>query len=162
MRDERINETFDRVAAEPMREPWQIVGVRLVEAADVVRRMPMRIWPKQFGTAWPHFAAMTPGELQAFKNDLIATQGEAALLAWEREQNRTRSVPSGREIERMDQAIGWFVRYLSHDAWTAKVVGHWANTTFHILNEDDIKVVARPGLKMIARGLRIDRVSVAP
>ncbi|SHG87598.1 hypothetical protein [Bradyrhizobium erythrophlei] len=134
----------------------EMVGGRLVEAAATVRRMPMRIWPKQFGTAWPHFEAMTAGELQALKNEL---QQAGQLEAWEREQNRIRIPPSGAEIERCEQALGWIPRYLSHDTETAQAVGFWASKTFDF-NEDQIPGFVRSGLREISRGLRRDRVPV--
>jgi hypothetical protein len=137
----------------------ELVGMRLVEAAATVRRMPMRIWPKQFGTAWPSFAAMTSSELTAFQNELMQDGGQSALDAWRAEQNRVRIIPSGAEIERAEQALGWFVRYLRDDPETAKVVGHWANTTFD-MDPDAIPDIVRPGLKVISRGLRRDRVPV--
>jgi hypothetical protein len=134
----------------------ELVGARLVEAAATVRRMPMNIWPKQFGTAWPRFEAMTPGELQALKNEL---QQAGQLEAWEREQNRMRIPPSGAEIERCEQALGWIPRYLSHDRETAQAVGFWASKTFDF-NEDEIPAFVRSGLREISRGLRRDRVPV--
>lgn len=145
---------------EPVREEsvWhhELVGIRLVEAAATIRRMPMRIWPKEFGTAWPHFEAMTSGELQALKNEL---QQAGQLQAWEREQNRIRIPPSGAEIERMEQALGWLSRYLRDDREMAQIIGYWANTTFD-LDPDAIPAIVRPGLKEISRGLRRDRVPV--
>jgi hypothetical protein len=134
----------------------ELVGGRLVESAATVRRMPMNIWPKQFGTAWPRFEAMTAGELQALKNEL---QQAGQLEAWEREQNRIRIPPSGAEIERMEQALGWIPRYLSHDRETAQAVGFWATKTYEF-NQDEIPAFVRSGLREISRGLRRDRVPV--
>lgn len=147
-----------RLAPEREATVWhhELVGARLVEAAATIRRMPMRIWPKQYGTAWPRFEAMTPGELQALKNEL---QQAGQLEAWEREQNRIRIPPSGAEIERADQALSWILRYLSHDRETAQTVGFWASKTFDF-NEDDIPAFVRNGLREISRGLRRDRVPV--
>ena len=150
-----------RLASTHEETAWhhELVGMRLVEAAATVRRMPMRIWPKQFGTAWPNFAAMTSGELQAFKNELVRDGGTGALTAWEREQNRVRIPPSGMEIERCEKALSWLMRYLRHDREMAKVIGHWANTTYD-MDPDAIPAIVRPGLKEISRGLRRDRVPV--
>lgn len=148
---------------EPEREigaVWhhELVAERLIEAAATVRRMPMRIWPKQFGCIWPAFNAMTISELTAFKNELIAEGGEGALRTWEQEQNRVRIPPSGREIERADQALSWVPRYLGHDSETAKIVGFWATKTYDL--EDEIPGPVRIGLREISRGLRRDKVPV--
>jgi hypothetical protein len=137
----------------------ELVGARLIEAASVVRRMPMRIWPKQFGTAWPHFQAMTSGELQALKNEIMQTGGAAALAAWEREQNRVRIPPSGQEIERCEQALGWVPKYLGQDQETAQAVSFWATKTYDI-DSEEIPAFVRAGLREISRGLRRDRVPV--
>nr|AIA11766.1 Unknown Function [uncultured bacterium] len=134
----------------------ELVGVRLIEAASVVRRLPMRTRPKEFGCAWPNFQAMTAGELQAFKNELMQSGGEGALLAWERDQNRVRIPPSGTEIERADEALGWF-KYLRDDMEMAKIVGFWANTTYDV-DVDGIPAIVRQGLRTISRGLRRDHV----
>lgn len=137
----------------------RLVGNRLIEAARTVERMPPAYKsPKEFGGIWPVFNAMTFAELTAFKNDLLATEGEGALKAWEREQNRTRTPPSGREIERADEALGWGPRYLGHDKDLAKIVGFWAYRTYN--PEDEIPGPVRAGLRDIARGLRKDRVPV--
>jgi hypothetical protein len=136
-----------------------LVGQRLVEAAGTVRRMPMRIMPKQFGCIWPAFNAMTHAEMTALKNELLATGGQSALAAWEREQNRTRIPPSGKEIERAEEALAWIPRYLGSDRETCQVIGHWANTTYN-LDEDEIPGPVRAGLREISRGLRKDKVAV--
>lgn len=80
------------------------------------------------------------------------------MLAWEREQNRTRIPPSGQEIERAEEALGWIARYLGHDKETAQIVGYWANKTYDL--EDDIPGPVRGGLRDISRGLRRDKVPV--
>jgi hypothetical protein len=134
----------------------ELVGARLVEAAATVRRSPMRIWPKQFGTAWPHYNPMTPGELAQLKNELHQA---GQLEAWQREQNRIRIPPSGAELERADEAIGWLPRYLGHDRESAQAVGFWASKTY-AFDENEIPAPVRPGLREISRGLRLDRVPV--
>jgi len=150
-----------RLASDRTETVWhhELVGERLIEAAATVRRMPMNIWPKQYGTAWPQFQAMTSSELQALKNEIMQEGGAGALAAWEREQNRVRIPPSGVEIERCEEAIGWIPRYLSHDVGTSQAVGFWATRTFDT-NIEEIPVFVRGGLKEISRGLRRDRVPV--
>ena len=134
----------------------ELVGARLVEAAATVRRMPMTIWPKEFGTAWPRFEAMTPAEKAALMNEL---QQAGQLEAWQRDQNRTRIPPSGAEIERMEQVLGWIPRYLGQDRETAQIVGYWASKTYDF-DTNEIPKPVREGLKEISRGLRRDRVPV--
>lgn len=136
----------------------ELVAERLIEAAATVRRMPMRIRPKEFGTIWPSYNPMTRSELVAFKNELLATGGEGALLAWQQEQNRVRIQPSGREIERAEEALGWICRYLGNDKEQAQIVGFWANKTYDLENE--IPGPVRVGLREISRGLRRDKVPV--
>jgi hypothetical protein len=151
-----------RVRERPLPAPretiWhhELVGARLIEAAATVRRMPMRIWPKQFGTIWPHYNPMTQAELQQLKNELHQS---GQLEAWQREQNRISIPPSGAEIERAEQAIRWPILYLSHDRETAQAVGFWASKTYDI-DEAEIPSFVREGLREISRGLRRDRVAV--
>lgn len=142
-------------------EVWhhELVGARLIEAASVVRRMPMRVWPKAFGVAWPEFQAMTAAELHEFKLDLLQTSGAAALAAWERDQNKVRIPPSGQEIERADQALAWIPRYIGQDRDTAAAVSFWASRTYDI-GQEEIPSFVRVGLREISRGLRRDRVPV--
>jgi hypothetical protein len=136
----------------------ELVGSRLVEAAATVRRMPMNIWPKQYGTIWPHFDPMNPAERQQLFNEL---QAAGQIEAWQGERNRIRVPPSGVEIERMEQALGWIPRYLGNDRETAMIVGYWASKTYDI-DEDGIPAPVRAGLREISRGLRRDRVPVRP
>jgi len=137
----------------------EIVAARLVEAAATVRRMPERWKPKkEIGSFWPTFNPMTQGELQSLENELMQSGGQGALDAWRREQNRTRIPPSGKEIERAEEALGWVPRYLGHDKETAQIVGYWANKTYDL--EDEIPGPVRAGLRTISRGLKQDRVPV--
>ncbi|WP_024516961.1 hypothetical protein [Bradyrhizobium sp. Tv2a-2] len=137
----------------------EMVGVRLIEAASTIRRMPMRVWPKEYGTIWPTYNPMTPSELHALKNEIMQVGGEAALREWEREQNRVVIQPSSVEIERATEALAWPMRYLLNDRETAQAVGFWASTTFDI-EEAEIPSFVREGLKVISRGLKQDRVPV--
>ena len=86
-------------------------------------------------------------------------QRTGQLEAWERDQNRIRIPPSGAEIERCEQALGWIPRYLGNDREAAQIVGFWASKTFDI-DEQEIPVPVRSGLKEISRGLRRDHVPV--
>lgn len=150
----------ERPSAQPTETIWhhELVGARLIEAATTIRRMPMNTRPKQYGSAWPHFQPMSDAELKATENDLMQSGGQGALDAWRREQNRVRPLPSGKEIERAEQALSWIPKYLGHDRETAQIVGFWAERTYDV--DDVIPVPVRVGLKEISRGLRRDRVPV--
>lgn len=137
----------------------ELVGGRLIEAASTMRRLPMRIWPKQFGTIWPAYEPMTADELYAMKVEILKTHGQERLDAWEREQNRIQVSPSAAEIERAEEALGWPIKYLAGDRETAQAVGFWASKTFDI-EEADIPPFVRDGLRTISRGLKRDNVRV--
>jgi len=89
----------DDFYAEDLHDTWtpKRVRERMVEAFDVLRRIPVRIGPQAFGSNWPQV-------LQEFA-DLIdkqawwQRQSEAERGGWRR--------PTIDEISRMEEAIGW-------------------------------------------------------
>ena len=129
----------------------ELVGTRLIEAASVMRRLPMRIWPKQFGTIWPNYDPLD--------NDEDDSGDGRYNHGGDRDQGRVRVAPTATEIERAEEALGWPVQYLAADRETAQAVGFWASKTFDI-EEADIPPFVREGLKTISRGLKLDRVPV--
>jgi hypothetical protein len=137
---------------------YELVAERLVEAANVIRRMPMRLYPKRFGNSWPQWL-MTGAERDQLLNEL---QAAGKLEEWQRERNRIHIQPSGREIELAEEALGWLPRYLGNDTMAAQIVGTWANKTFSYdaRIDDDIPSPVRAALREISRGLRHDRVPV--
>jgi hypothetical protein len=136
---------------------FELVAERLVEAANVIRRCPMRLYPKRFGNSWPTFQP-TGAELDQLMNEL---QREGKLEAWQRERNRIHVQPTGPEIELAEEAIAWLPRYLGHDQKTAGIVGAWADKTPNYdMLDDEIPSPVRIGLREISRGLRHDRVPV--
>jgi hypothetical protein len=141
---------------------YELVGERLVEAANVIRRMPMAIYPKRFGNSWPRFEP-SQAELQQLMDEL---QQDGKLEAWQRERNRIHVQPTALEIELAEEAIAWLPRYLGNDTAAAGIVGAWANRTFSyapmsIFDEgDQVPPQVRAALREISRGLRRDRVPV--
>jgi hypothetical protein len=81
------------------------VGRRLADAWLILARMPWRSpYPRAFGQTWPNY------KLEWF--DLLAIVGGGELEAVHREQNRTRILPSARQITEMELAISWPMKYL--------------------------------------------------
>jgi hypothetical protein len=110
------------------------VGNRLIEAYRVVARMPARIWPKQFGSAWP---------------EVVREWGDAP-----RNSRSWNSRGAGAdEIARCSQAISWPLQYLSHRPALARDVNLWASQIteeeFEKIDDGDLSI-PWDGLQMIA------------
>jgi hypothetical protein len=81
------------------------VHVRLADAWRILSKMPWRSpYPRAFGRWWPSYRVEW--------HDLLAMLGAGELEALQREANRTRILPSAREISQMEQAIVWPMQYL--------------------------------------------------
>jgi len=94
---------------------WRYVGVRLIEAHAVIRRLPATIWPKGYGAAWPAYK---------FEAGELAVQAGAGTLAMGRNIIvRTASVD---EIARANEAIAWPLQFLHSEIWAAQAVNTWA------------------------------------
>lgn len=102
------------------------VARRMVEAADVLRRMRERIGPKAFGSNWPSVVHDKPDE-----NDPQAK----AQLQEDREfaAKRAAEMPTSDEISRMEEALFWPAAYLTH-AIDADAVTFWATCVAHKLS----------------------------
>ncbi|MDC7784801.1 hypothetical protein PQJ75_00850 [Rhodoplanes sp. TEM] len=84
------------------------VGLRLWEAFEVLRRMPMPRGPREFGRAWPAYRVEWA--------DLLAEQEGAQQAAQLREKQRVAKVlPTAEEVSRMERAISWPARFLATD-----------------------------------------------
>ncbi|HEV8466071.1 MAG TPA: hypothetical protein VGQ63_13845 [Pseudolabrys sp.] len=84
------------------------VQVRLADAWRILSKMPWRSpYPRTFGRWWPSYRVEW--------HDLLAMLGAGELEAMQREANRTRILPSAKEISQMEQAIGWPMEYLRED-----------------------------------------------
>ncbi len=115
------------------------VAVRLIEAHDVLRRLPMADMPCAHGSIWP-----------AYKQD--PRLGEP-------DERRVIVRPSAAEIARMNEAIVWPMRFLSdRDRWDVADLNWWA---FDAIDEGyDPDGGPQDLLAAIATGLNNARVPV--
>lgn len=128
------------------------VGNRLIEVARVVARMPGGASTKS--GMWPAYQTMTKAERDQILNEHFAA---GTLNQYYATLNRVRIPPSSHEIARMEEAIGWPGEYLLGEAGLAAIVTFWASEAAH---DDEAPGPVRIGLRLIARGLRRDRVRV--
>ena len=83
------------------------VAVRLADAWRVLSKMPWRSpYPRAFGRWWPSYRIEW--------TDLLAMLGAGELEQAQREANRTKLLPSAKEISQMERAICWPLEFLSH------------------------------------------------
>jgi len=141
------------------------LGLRLVEALRVLRRMPMSGTPREFGNAWPSYG-IEFADASSFADDPLWKADQAAAF------NRIRPRPSAIEIAHMEAAIAWPARYLKEFPQLLRTVGVVALVrSFH----KDVEFAARrrlwmpprvvrrwnrEGLDLIAAGLRCDGVTI--
>lgn len=129
------------------------VGVRLIEAARVIDRMPLGGLSKK-SCIWPAYETMTPGERAELVNEHMRA---GTLNQYYATLNRTRIPPSSHEIARMEEAIGWPGEFLLSDPGLAGIVTFWAATAEP---GEEAPAPVRVGLRTIARGLRRKGVKV--
>jgi hypothetical protein len=141
------------------------VGLRLVEALRVLRRLPPVRGPRAFGNSWPAWLVEWEDQLAQLEQE----QAERDLA--ERQQNRVRVLPSSIEITRMEIAIAWLGHYL-HDCRqllrTVSRVAFYRTRNHHIgyaarrmrLPFALARQWNREGLDIIAQGLNRDAVRV--
>ena len=103
---------------------WTQIHVldRMEKAYEILAMDPAATRPKAYGAAWPNYNPMTPGELNALRNEIFQAGGQGALSEWESEQNRVRPQPSSAQISRMEQALRWSFEYLSEDPRLARAI----------------------------------------
>jgi hypothetical protein len=102
----------------PTRWTSRHVGTRLIEAHDVLRRMPASIWPKGYGAMWPAYA-YDAGEL--------AVQAGAGTLQMGR--NLIVRTASADEVARMNEALDWIMQFLSGcNYWSLAALNGWASS----------------------------------
>lgn len=127
------------------------VGMRMIEAHRVLARVPMRILPKQFGTAWPTMP----------EEDTALIERDSAGFVEER--NRVQIGASAGDIARMSEALQWPMQFLSSWPATAADVNRWAS---QLTEEEFEKIddgsadVPWDGLRLIAAALVAARVVV--
>lgn len=105
--------------ADPLPASWtpRHVGKRLIEAHDVLRRLPMNVWPQGYSALWPEYMHEA-GEL--------AIQAGAQTLAMGR--NSVQKIASADEVARMNEALEWIVRFVTRwNAWAASYLNEWAS-----------------------------------
>lgn len=106
---------------DPLPPRWtpRHVGNRLIEAHDVLRRLPASIWPKGYGAMWPEYAH-DAGEL--------AIQAGAGTLQMGR--NLIVRTASADEVARMNEALDWILQFLSGcNYWSLAALNGWASST---------------------------------
>lgn len=121
-------EVWDPVRAEarrlllnpdPLPRSWTAdhVGKRLIEAHEVLRRIPMNIWPQGYSALWPEYTH-DAGEL--------AIQAGAGTL--ELGRNIIIKGASAIELARMNEALLWPIQFLSiNNAWALSTLNTWAS-----------------------------------
>jgi hypothetical protein len=163
-------------APEYIPETWDgaHVGKRMIEAFSTLRRLPLNLYPREFGNMWPAVYHEWTDRLAQEEMDFDDKEREIAA------RNRVKTRPRAVEISRMECAIAWPGHYLSSldreaqrsrdQAW-ARAVGLVA---WHRSGERELEWIAkrlrmapatvrrrnRTGLDIIAAGLRRDRVAV--
>lgn len=140
----------------PTRWTTDLVAWRLLEARRTLARMPMSTRPQGLKTLWPVFQGMTERETRnlVFEAEAAGTQRE--LYA---SRNRVRIPPSSSEIERMEEAISWVMRYLKDDAESASCVSAWIEDTERRPDAGTPEFVS-DALSVISQGLNRERVKV--
>ena len=141
------------------------VGIRLVEAFQALRKLPVSQGPRMFGNGWPAYVYDWA--------DQLAQQGsdEDQKKQTEIEQNRTRLLPSAEDIARMEHVIAWPARYLGSYPHLLRTVGICAivrsqgRDLQHAARKlkwrfELTRLWNREGLDMIAAGLRRDQVQI--
>lgn len=114
--------------ADPLPPRWTArrVGERLIEAMDVLQRMPMTLWPKGYGAMWPAYRHEA-GEL--------AHQAGAGTLAIGR--NVIARTATADEVDRMNEALEWPLQYLAQcNAWSLRALNGWAMEAIDADGED--------------------------
>ena len=122
------------------------VTYRLVEVYDVLRRTPMRLKPKSFGTAWPTMVheysdmidteklaqALVTGQTATARGMVQDAEAEVQRIA-EREDTeeaeRIAKTPLPDEVSRADEAMGWCMTYLQRRPMQADGLQTWAFCT---------------------------------
>lgn len=129
-------------------ERWtpEHVADRMVEAFRTLRRLPMRLAPKEFGTIWP--------EHRTEQADAFGQTISGAI----QDRNRAIRGTGAFEVDRMAEALAWPMEYLRDQPALARAVNEWA--LWNDLDGDPLDGMAHKGLVLIARGLNRRKVVV--
>lgn len=110
----------------PVPSVWlpEYVGLRLIEALKTLHAIPMRLWPKEFGNAWPAYKHVVERFDENAREIGVSWDDKQARQA---EQNRSRVPPTAHEITRMEEALAWPMRYLQdEDPVVGRTMMRWA------------------------------------
>lgn len=105
----------------PMEKPtgwrWELVGERMIEALDVVRRIPAKTYPATFKTIWPEYATEIADEV------IQKLEG-----TFEIGRNVVIRTASSAEVERMEEALFWPWTYLHGNTgiWNIRGMLAWS------------------------------------
>lgn len=101
----------------PLPEFWtaDYAAERLIEAHDVLQRMPIETRPKGYGAAWP--------EYRQEWGDLVLQAGAGTL---EIGRNRISRGATAGEVERMSEALAWPMRFFGDAPEAARDLNLWA------------------------------------
>ena len=138
------------------------VSLRLRDAMCTLRLVPMP-GVRGYGSAWPPYAHTW--------DDLLAQQQQGELERNQEAKNRTREMPSRRDIARMESAIFWPAQFLCDSIQLAIAVNAvaWAHAIERdigwVVNKrggyaDTWRMRHYRGCKIIARRLRSNGVAV--
>jgi hypothetical protein len=142
------------------------VGRRLIEAFRTLSLMPVSTRPRSFRSSWPDCAQEATDYFAAAIDQTLGAELEEG-------RNRVRLTPTGVEIQRMEQAIGWPAHYLASRAMLAVVVQEVASQRARSSTASLERIARRlrrsptylrrcnrAGLDLIAAELRRDSVPV--
>ncbi len=130
------------------------IKLRLREAADVLRRLPSTIGPKEYGSNWPDIVRST-WERWAEGYDWHP-KSQNRVLGPAKVRLRP-AVPSGAEIDRMDEALGW-LKWLGEDeadmVWSRACGITWRSLEdFDGRSRETLRKVCAVGLMVIGKHL---------
>jgi hypothetical protein len=111
---------FNLLDDDPLPPHWTArhVGKRLIEAHDVLRRLPMNVWPQGYSALWPEYVTEA-GE--------AAVQAGAGTLAVGR--NIIFKSASADEVDRMNEALTWPIQFLGGaNFWALHTLNSWASS----------------------------------
>jgi len=116
------------------------VGVRLVEAFEVLRRTPARIRPQAFGNGWPQIVqgvdvyqdamlALATGQKVTARSIMESADRETqTILRRDTDERLAREAkrPTAQETSRADEALVWCFEHLRHRPMQAGALQDWA------------------------------------
>lgn len=140
----RLSGGLDVLDREPPPPTWtaEHVGYRLIEAHEILRRMPMKLRPAAYGSPWP--------EYRYEAGDLVH---QASTGTIEMGRGTLRRSASSDEVARCNEAIAWPLLYLSGlNAWALGSLNAWADDPGEEHGRD-LPNAIRPMLELIAGAL---------